>query len=242
MTDASIRLGADIGGTFTDVVLEVGSELHSTKVLTTYTAPENAIIDGMHQVCKKAGISPTEIQQIIHGTTLATNALIERRGAKTAFITTKGFRDVIEMRTESRFEQYDLNLTLPDPLLPRQRRYVLAERVAASGQTLIPLNRADVEALVDELSASNYDSIAVGFLHSYLNDAHERMVQEVIAEKMPHAMVSLSCEVSPQMREYERFNTTIANAYIKPLMKSYLSRLKDRLNGEGVDCNIFLMH
>ena len=242
MTDASIRLGADIGGTFTDVVLEVGSELHSTKVLTTYTAPENAIIDGMHQVCKKAGISPTEIQQIIHGTTLATNALIERRGAKTAFITTEGFRDVIEMRTESRFEQYDLNLTLPDPLLPRQRRYVLAERVAASGQTLIPLNRADVEALVDELSASNYDSIAVGFLHSYLNDEHERMVQEVIAEKMPNAMVSLSCEVSPQMREYERFNTTIANAYIKPLMKSYLSRLKDRLNGEGVDCNIFLMH
>ena len=242
MTDASIRLGADIGGTFTDVVLEVGSELHSTKVLTTYTAPENAIIDGMHQVCKKAGISPTEIQQIIHGTTLATNALIERRGAKTAFITTKGFRDVIEMRTESRFEQYDLNLTLPEPLLPRQRRYVLAERVAASGETLIPLNRADVEALVDELSASNFDSIAVGFLHSYLNDAHERMVQEVIAEKMPNAMVSLSSEVSPQMREYERFNTTIANAYIKPLMKSYLSRLKDRLNGEGVDCNIFLMH
>ena len=242
MTDASIRLGADIGGTFTDVVLEVGSKLHSTKVLTTYTAPENAIIDGMHQVCKKAGISPTEIQQIIHGTTLATNALIERRGAKTAFITTKGFRDVIEMRTESRFEQYDLNLTLPEPLLPRQRRYVLAERVAASGETLIPLNRADVEALVDELSASNYDSIAVGFLHSYLNDAHERMVQEVIAEKMPNAMVSLSCEVSPQMREYERFNTTIANAYIKPLMKSYLSRLNDRLNGEGVDCNIFLMH
>ena len=242
MTDASIRLGADIGGTFTDVVLEVGSKLHSTKVLTTYTAPENAIIDGMHQVCKKAGISPTEIQQIIHGTTLATNALIERRGAKTAFITTKGFRDVIEMRTESRFEQYDLNLTLPEPLLPRQRRYVLAERVAASGETLIPLNRADVEALVDELSASNYDSIAVGFLHSYLNDAHERMVQEVIAEKMPNAMVSLSSEVSPQMREYERFNTTIANAYIKPLMKSYLSRLNDRLNGEGVDCNIFLMH
>ena len=118
----------------------------------------------------------------------------------------------------------------------------MAERVAASGQTLIPLNRADVEALVDELSASNFDSIAVGFLHSYLNDEHERMVQEVIAEKMPNAMVSLSCEVSPQMREYERFNTTIANAYIKPLMKSYLSRLKDRLNGEGVDCNIFLMH
>lgn len=242
MTEKSIRLGADIGGTFTDVVLEVDAKIYSIKVLTTYAAPENAIIDGMHQVCEKAAIAPSDIQQIIHGTTLATNALIERRGAKTAFITTKGFRDVIEMRTESRFEQYDLNLTLPEPLLPRQRRYVLGERIAASGETLIALERKEVEVLVDELVAAGYESIAVGFLHSYLNDAHERMVQEVITEKMPQAMVSLSCEVSPQMREYERFNTTIANAYIKPLMKSYLSRLEDRLNGQGVDCNIFLMH
>ncbi len=242
MAEHSIRLGADIGGTFTDVVLEVGKTLHSTKVLTTYAAPENAIIDGMHQVCEKAGIKPGEIEQIIHGTTLATNALIERRGAKTALITTKGFRDVIEMRTESRFEQYDLNLTLPEPLLPRQRRYVLEERIEASGKVLVPLKRDDVEALVDELAEAGYESIAVGFLHSYLHDAHEKMVRDVIATKMPNAMVSLSCEVSPQMREYERFNTTIANAYIKPLMKSYLSRLEERMAGEGVDCNIFLMH
>ncbi|MDJ0612639.1 MAG: hydantoinase/oxoprolinase family protein [Rhizobiaceae bacterium] len=242
MADQSIRLGADIGGTFTDVVLEVGDVLHSTKVLTTYAAPENAIIEGMHQVCAKAGIEPGQIEQIIHGTTLATNALIERRGAKTALITTKGFRDVIEMRTESRFEQYDLNLTLPDPLLPRQRRYVLEERIEASGKVLVPLKRSDVEALVDELAVAGYESIAVGFLHSYLHDEHEKMVRDVLAEKMPNAFVSLSSEVSPQMREYERFNTTIANAYIKPLMKSYLSRLEKRLNGEGVDCNIFLMH
>ena len=119
MVAASTRLGVDIGGTFTDVVLERNGETFSTKVLTTYTAPENAIVDGMHQVCAKAGIHPSEIGQIIHGTTLATNALIERRGAKTALITTQGFRDVIEMRTESRFEQYDLNLNLPVPLLPR---------------------------------------------------------------------------------------------------------------------------
>lgn len=116
MRDISIRMGVDIGGTFTDVVLEHGDDWYSTKVLTTYKAPEDAIIDGMHQVCAKAGISPEAISQIIHGTTLATNALIERRGAKTALITTEGFRDVIEMRTESRFEQYDLNLSLPKPL------------------------------------------------------------------------------------------------------------------------------
>ena len=242
MATASARIGVDIGGTFTDVVLETAGKRHSAKVLTTYTAPEDAILDGISQVCTKSGISPAGVEQIIHGTTLATNALIERRGAKTALITTEGFRDVIEMRTESRFEQYDLNLVLPDPLLPRQRRYTLRERVGASGTVLIPLERADVEALADELAAAGYESIAVGFLHSYVNPDHERMVREVLAARMPGVLVSLSSDVSPQMREYERFNTTIANAYIQPLMKSYLDRLLGRLNGEGFDCPVFLMH
>jgi N-methylhydantoinase A len=242
MTQTSIRMGVDIGGTFTDVVLEIGSHQFSTKVLTTYAAPENAIIDGMQQVCKQADIAPSEIGQIIHGTTLATNALIERRGAKTALITTQGFRDVIEMRTESRFEQYDLNLTIPEPLIPRQQRFTLLERVDAQGEVLIALERAEVEALVDSIKDAGYQSIAVGLLHSYLNDAHEQLVREVLAEKMPDAMVSLSCEVSPQMREYERFNTVVANAYIKPLMKSYLGRLEGQLKNEGVNCDIFLMH
>ena len=238
----SYRLGADIGGTFTDLVLEGPKGRFSTKVLTTYSAPEDAIIEGMHRVCEKAGIAPSAISQVIHGTTLATNALIERRGAKTALITTEGFRDVIEMRTESRFEQYDLNLKLPDPLLPRNRRYTVSERLDADGGTLIPLDRSEVEALADDLREAGYESIAVGLLHSYVNDAHERMIAEVLAERLPGVMVSLSSQVSPQMREYERFNTTIANAYIKPLMKSYLGRLKGRLAGQGADCPVFLMH
>jgi len=238
----SVRMGVDIGGTFTDVVLEVGEKQFSTKVLTTYTAPEDAIIDGLTQVCGNAGIHPSTIKQIIHGTTLATNALIERRGAKTALITTQGFRDVIEMRTESRFEQYDLNLTLPEPLLPRQARYTLKERISAKGEVLIPLDRPDIEALVDEIREAGFESIAVGLIHSYLNDTHEKLVRDVLAEKMPNAMVSLSCEVSPQMREYERFNTVVANAFIKPLMKSYLGRLEGRLQEQGVRCPIFLMH
>jgi len=242
MKTYSIRLGVDIGGTFTDVVLEQGEDIFSTKVLTTYGAPENAIIDGMHQVCAKAGVTPGQIEQIIHGTTLATNALIERRGAKTALITTKGFRDVIEMRTESRFEQYDLNLNLPEPLLPRQMRYTVTERIGAQGEVLIPLDRAEVEALVDLIAEAEYESIAVGLMHSYLDDTHERMIRDVLAEKLPNVMVSLSSEVSPQMREYERFNTVVANAYIKPLMKSYLGRLEGRLQDQGVGCNIFLMH
>ncbi|HCQ58039.1 MAG TPA: methylhydantoinase [Sulfitobacter sp.] len=239
---STIRLGVDIGGTFTDVVLEKGGESFSTKVLTTYAAPENAIIDGMHQVCIKAGVTPADLTQIIHGTTLATNALIERRGAKTALITTQGFRDVIEMRTESRFEQYDLNLNLPEPLLPRQMRYTVSERVDATGAVLVPLDRAEVEALADRIAEGGYDSVAVGLIHSYLNDAHERLIREVLEERLPGVMVSISSEVSPQMREYERFNTVVANAYIKPLMKSYLGRLEGRLQEEGVSCNIFLMH
>ncbi|MEX0286415.1 MAG: hydantoinase/oxoprolinase family protein [Paracoccaceae bacterium] len=236
------RLGVDIGGTFTDVVLEGASTRTTTKVLTTYAAPEDAILEGIRTVCAQADVASGEIGQVIHGTTLATNALIERRGAKTALITTKGFRDVIEMRTESRFEQYDLNLRLPDPLLPRQRRYTLTERIDALGDVLIPLDRAEVEALADDLAEAGYDSVAVGFLHSYLNETHERLVAEVLAERLPGAMISLSCEVSPQMREYERFNTVVANAYIKPLMKSYLTRLKGRLQDEGLDCRVFLMH
>jgi N-methylhydantoinase A len=242
MGNSAIRMGVDIGGTFTDVVIEVESKQFSTKVLTTYIAPENAIIDGLHQVCAKAGVAPSDIGQIIHGTTLATNALIERRGAKTALITTKGFRDVIEMRTESRFEQYDLNLTLPEPLIPRQSRFSISERVDATGGVLVDLNRAEVEAVADQLNAAGYESIAVGLIHSYLNPYHERMVRDVLAEKLPDVMVSLSSEVSPQMREYERFNTVVANAYIKPLMKSYLGRLKGRLEDEGANCSVFLMH
>ncbi|CUH45362.1 hydantoinase/oxoprolinase family protein [Ruegeria atlantica] len=242
MKAGSIRLGVDIGGTFTDVVLEKGGEQHSVKVLTTYAAPENAIIDGMHRVCAKAGVAPSEIEQIIHGTTLATNALIERRGAKTAFITTEGFRDVIEMRTESRFEQYDLNLILPDPLLPRQMRFTVPGRVNAKGEILVELERSDVEALVDRIAEAGFESVAVGLIHSYLNPKHELLVREVLAERLPEVSISISSEVSPQMREYERFNTVVANAYIKPLMASYLGRLEDRLCGQGVQCRIFLMH
>ena len=236
------RLGVDIGGTFTDVVLEAGGARRSAKVLTTYAAPEDAILEGLDRVCAAAGIDPAALGQIVHGTTLATNALIERRGARTALITTEGFRDVIEMRTESRFEQYDLDLALPPPLLSRNNRHVLRERMDADGGVLIPLERAEAEALADRLATMGIESVAVGFLHSYANDAHERLVGEVLAERLPGVAVSLSCEVSPQMREYERFNTTVANAYVKPLMASYLGRLRGRLAERGVACPVFLMH
>lgn len=242
MASYSTRLGVDIGGTFTDVVLETGGTQFSTKVLTSYAAPERAIIEGIEITCAKAGILPAQIQQIIHGTTLATNALIERRGAKTALITTDGFRDVIEMRTESRFEQYDLNLTLPKPLLPRHMRLTVPGRIDANGAILQPLQRVDIEAVADQIKMGEYESVAVGLIHSYLNPAHERLVRDVLVEKMPGLSVSLSSDVSPQMREYERFNTVVANAYIKPLISSYLGRLRAKLGDHGVECPIFLMH
>ena len=236
------RLGVDIGGTFTDVVLETTSNHYSTKVLTNKENPEAAIIEGIEVVCLEAGIELSELTQVIHGTTLATNALIERNGAKTALITTEGFRDVIEMRTESRFEQYDLNLRLPEPLLPRDQRYVLKERVDAQGQILIPLDIDELEDLISELSRNGYESIAVGFLHSYTNNSHEKMVRKAIKNRLPNIMVSLSSEVSPQVREYERFSTTVANAYIKPLMKSYLIKFLARLREKHINCPAFLMH
>ena len=242
MTEHQVRLGVDIGGTFTDVVLEAHGKSFSTKVLTTYAAPEDAIIDGMKQVCAKAGIAPSAIGQVIHGTTLATNALIERRGAKTALITTEGFRDVIEMRTESRFEQYDLNLNLPEPLLPRQSRFTVTERVNVRRDVLIPLNMEEVDQVINAIGERGYESVAIGLIHSYIYPDHEQMIRDRLQEKLPHVAVSISSEVSPQMREYERFNTVVANAYIKPLMASYLGRLEGRMQAEGIMGRIFLMH
>ncbi|MEM9579835.1 MAG: hydantoinase/oxoprolinase family protein [Pseudomonadota bacterium] len=242
MTASPFRLGVDIGGTFTDVVLEAATGTVSVKVLTTHEAPEDAIIEGMHQVCARAGVAPNQIGQIIHGTTLATNALIERQGAKTALITTRGFRDVIEMRTESRFEQYDLNLNLPDPLLPRHWRFTVAERVNAKGEIMIALEPGEIEALADRIALAGFQSVAIGLIHSYLNPKHERMIRDILHQRLPGLSVSISSEVSPQMREYERFNTVVANAYIKPLMATYLGRLQARLSREGADCPVFLMH
>ena len=237
-----IRLGVDIGGTFTDVVLENGSKIFSSKILTTPNFPEIAILDGITEVTKKAGVQPNSITQIIHGTTLATNAIIERKGARTAFITTTGFRDVIEMRTESRFEQYDLNLAMPLPLISREHRYVVNERLSATGEILIPIDKKQILDLVANLSNQGYQSIAVGLIHSYANDRHEKYIKNILSKHFPKTMLSISSEVSPQMREYERFNTVCANAYVKPLIKSYLMRLKKKLIKQKIACPIFLMH
>jgi N-methylhydantoinase A len=237
-----VRVGADIGGTFTDVVLEAGPHQYSTKVLTNYSEPEQAIIDGLIKITEKAGIGLEHVDQLIHGTTLATNALIERRGAKTALITTEGFRDVIEMRTEGRFEQYDLNLSLPPPLISREHRFSVAGRIAATGRELIALDEAALEIIAAKIREASYQSIAIGFIHSYANDQHEKRAREIISRLVPDVSISISSEVSPQMREFERFNTVCANAFVKPLMASYLGRLVERLKSVGTDCPVFMIH
>ncbi|MGC9418039.1 MAG: hydantoinase/oxoprolinase family protein [Rhodovulum sp.] len=236
-----VRIGADIGGTFTDIVLDNCGRLHSAKVLTTPDAPEQAILDGISLVTAEASVAPGEIGLVIHGTTLATNALIERRGARTALVTTEGFRDVIEMRTESRFEQYDLNLVLPTPLVPREDRFPVAGRIGAEGQELQPLDEAALAALAERIAEGGFGAIAVGFLHSYANPAHEERAREILAARLD-LPISISSEVSPQMREYERFNTVCANAYVRPLMESYLSRLQARLGAMGVGCPVVMIH
>jgi N-methylhydantoinase A len=236
------RVGVDIGGTFTDVALELGGELFSTKVLTDYTAPERAIIKGVNIVAAKAGIGLKDIGVIIHGTTLATNALIERRGAKTAFITTEGFRDTIEMRTENRFEQYDLNIKLPPPLIERCDRFTLAERIDAQGGVLLAPTEAQIDAIAKRIEEGGYESVAVGFIHAYVNGAHERLMRDALQKRVPHVSVSISSEVSPQIREFERFNTVCANAYVRPIMKSYLDRLQGEVREAGAVCPIFIIH
>jgi N-methylhydantoinase A len=235
------RLGVDIGGTFTDVALEAGGRLWSAKILTTPQAPELAVLQAIGTVLREAARAPQDLQIIIHGTTLATNALIERKGAKTALLTTEGFRDTIEIRHENRFEQYDVNIDLPPPLVPRRLRYPVRERIDARGRVLVPLDEAGVSALADRLAAERIEAVAIGFLHSFTNPAHEHRTGEILAARLPDVPITLSCEVSPEMREYERFSTACANAYVQPLIGRYLANLEALLQREGFACPLFLM-
>ncbi len=237
----AIRLGVDIGGTFTDVALEVGDRRYTAKGLTTVRAPEAGVLAIVRAIIGEAGIKPGDVQLIIHGTTLATNALIERKGAKTALLTTAGFRDVLEIRHENRFEQYDVNIDLPPPLVPRRLRLPIRERIDAQGNVLVPLDEASITRALDRIASQNIEAVAVGFLHSFTNPDHERRVGEAIARRLPQVAVSLSSDVSPEMREYERFSTACANAYLQPLIGSYLCKLARELEQSSFRCPMLLM-
>ena len=240
--DPSIRVGVDIGGTFTDVALTHAGGVSTGKVLTSHGQPEQAIIDAIRMAADDAGIALGRIGQVIHGTTLVTNALIERRGARLAFVTTEGFRDVIEMRSESRFEQYDLNIVLPPPLVSREHRFTVNERVAADGSVLLALDASEAEALAERIIESGYEAVAIGLMHGYANPAHEQLMEAAFRKLAPELPVAISSVIAPQMREYERFNTVIANAFVQPQMAGYLGRLVQRLRREGIEAPVFMMH
>ncbi len=237
----SARLAVDIGGTFTDLALEHDGRLTTVKVLTTPSAPEQGVMTGVATILRQSGVAVGDIALVIHGTTLATNAVIERKGARTALITTEGFRDVLAMGNESRYDQYDLNIQLPEPLVPRHLRLPVAERLDNTGKVLTPLDEAGLRALIPILQREQVESIAIGFLHAFVNPVHERRAAALLAEALPDVPVSLSSDVSPEMREWERFSTTAANAYVQPMMARYLRRLESDLRAQGLVAPLFLM-
>ncbi|MBN9538757.1 MAG: hydantoinase/oxoprolinase family protein [Reyranella sp.] len=241
----SARLAVDIGGTFTDVVLEIGqgadTTAHATKVLTTPDAPERAVLDGVRSILAEAKCRPGDVTLVVHGTTLATNALIERKGARTALVTTAGFRDSLEMAWEHRFEQYDIYMERPEPLVSRDLRFGVPERIAADGAVLLPIDEPAVRAIAADLRRQKIEAVAVCFLHSFTNETHERRAGAILAEELPGVAISLSCEVCPEIREYERTSTTIANAYVLPRMAGYLGQLEADLKHEGIAAPLLLM-
>ena len=238
---ASARLAVDIGGTFTDLAIENAGQRTTIKVLTTPAAPEQGVMEGVRAILFASGLSAADISILVHGTTLATNAVIERKGARTALVTTEGFRDVLAMGNESRYDQYDLNIVLPEPLVPRHLRLTVPERLDNEGRVLRPLDEDAVRALVPVLVREEVESIAVGLLHGFVNSVHERRVHDILSHALPNVPISLSSEVSPEMREWERFSTTAANAYVQPMMARYLRRLEADLAALGMAAPIFLM-
>jgi N-methylhydantoinase A len=239
---AKARLAVDIGGTFTDVALErPGANTVTIKVLTTPAAPERGVLDGVRQVLAEAQMAASEIGLFIHGTTLATNALIERRGARTALIVTEGHRDSLEMAQENRFAQYDIMAERPQPLVPRHLRLPVRERIDWRGDILLGLDEATVAAVIPELESKAVESLAIGLIHAYANPAHERRVADIIAAALPDLSISLSSSVSPEIREYERQSTTVANAYVRPMMARYLKALDTELRQLGLACPFYLM-
>src|SRR5262245_47876592 len=199
------------------------------------------MLEGIARVLGEAGLTLADVGVLVHGTTLATNALIERKGARTALLTTAGFRDVLEMGYEKRYEHYDLDLELPVPLVPRALRFPVEERITARGEIRTPLREESLAGIVAELQAAGVEAIAIGFLHSYANDAHERRAAEFLAGRLPGLAITLSSAVCPEIREYERFSTACANAYVQPLMASYLERLAAELKRRGFACPVYLM-
>ena len=240
---SALRMAIDIGGTFTDTVLmdDLGRIIASTKTLTTHRDPSDGALEGARRVLDVSGRRIEEVSGFIHGTTLATNALIEKRGSRVATIATEGFRDILEIAYERRHSQYDINLQKTDLLAPRERSLTICERMSALGKVLLPLDETAFPALLDALDATGATAVAICLLHSYANPAHEQRLRDLLQAARPGLAIALSSEVSPEAREFDRLCTTVANAYIQPLMEGYLDAFAARFVAEGLTCPILMM-
>src|SRR5262245_60114764 len=237
------RVGSDIGGTFTDIILasEDGQTFQVGKVLTTPDRPDDAVITGIESVLRASSVSAARVSHVLHGTTLFTNAIIERKGARTALVTTKGFRDAIEIAREHRYDMYDLYMQRPRPIAPRHLRFEVDERVLVDGSVRRPVDSDEVRRLAERLRAERIAAVAVCFLHAYANPAHERQVGAILREALPDVAVTLSSELVPEIREYERTSTALANVYVQQLAQRYLGRLQHRLRGIGIRGGLYVM-
>ncbi|MFC4277742.1 hydantoinase/oxoprolinase family protein [Achromobacter aloeverae] len=236
-----VLLAVDIGGSFTDAVLMADGKMHTTKVLTTPAQPELGVMQGAREVLDQAGLHPSDVALFILGTTLATNALIERKGARTALLTTEGFRDVVEIGQENRYAQYDIFLEKPVPLVPRDLRFGIPERMDVHGRALLPLDEDAVRHTAGLLREAGIESVAISFLHSYVNPAHEARAAAILAEALPQAWITVSADVCPEVREYERTSTACANAYVQPVVARSLRELERLMREARLACPIYLM-
>ena len=237
------RIGVDIGGTFTDLVLvdEATGAVSVGKLLTTPKEPAQAVEQGVLTLLHEAGRAPASVAALIHGTTLATNALIERKGAKTGLLTTAGFRDALEIGREGRYDMYDLFIDPPAPLVPRHLRLEVRERLLADGSVLTPLDAASAREAIAALLAQGVEAIAISLLHAYRNPAHELELAALVAEMAPGLPMSRSSEIVPEIREFERTSTTVANVYVMPLMARYLEDLERKIRELGVPGPFYIM-
>jgi len=242
MTGRPFRVGFDVGGTFTDFTLQTDDgRLLTGKRLTTPDDPARACVEGLRELIARAGLSLPDLAQAVHGTTLGSNIVIERKGGNVALLTTRGFRDVLIIAREKRYQLYDLFIEKPAPLVPRSRIREVTERVAFDGAVLTPLDEAELRATVRALARDGITSLAICFLHAYVNPAHERRAAEIVREEAPHMGLSLSADVSPVIREYERTSTTVVNAYVMPAVRDYLARIEGTLADLGYRGRLFVM-
>ena len=236
-----VRIAVDIGGTFTDIALARGDSLHTAKTLTTAEDPVRGVVDVIRIAMRDSACAAADVRSVIHGTTLATNALIERKGAHVGLITTDGFRDLIEIAYERRYDQYDIFIDKPDLLVSREDCWTVAERIDAKGRVVRELDTTDIDSLMRALDKRGVESIAICLLHSYINPAHEIALRDLIQERRPNLSITLSSEVCPEIREFDRACTALANAYIKPLMARYLRDLSTALIDEDIDAPLFIV-